>query len=395
MPDKSTHILGSHNLLLPTWQSTSYDDYDDGYYQKGRKMTNRIIDNGDGTFTDRATNLMWVQNVNKMAPTFLNLPKNQWIKELPYYEGTIGVIVSFEVNNPGTGYQPYDEVRIKQGENESCWLLRLSTGEWIFYDEFDTGSGYTTANNVPCVGGSGTGLTVNIIATPLYYTKGDVLSNYVPVRTPITGVNLSRSNQSFPFTANKSVFEPNDIGRLFGIIGAGGYTITGVITKVISNTQAFIATYGPTNSFNNITFAPSSFFICAESYQAEYTSFPSELAAHADKWVETKFKPFSIQFANAQFSLMTALEIINNLNYAGYNDWRLPNIMELYSVLSIENIYDIIGDLEEYGSNGYLSSTSARGASFLCLKCIPSRGIIVNTEKIYGLAGVIPVRGGH
>lgn len=48
------------NLIFKTGQTTSYADYDDGYYEKGRKYPGtRFIDVGDGTVFDNATGLYW------------------------------------------------------------------------------------------------------------------------------------------------------------------------------------------------------------------------------------------------------------------------------------------------------------------------------------------------
>jgi hypothetical protein len=44
-----------------TGQTTSYADYDDGYYEKGLPASgDRFTNNGDGTITDNATGLEWV-----------------------------------------------------------------------------------------------------------------------------------------------------------------------------------------------------------------------------------------------------------------------------------------------------------------------------------------------
>ena len=48
-----------------TGQTTSYADYDDGYYGKGVAWPNpRFTDNGDGTVTDNLTGLIWLKNAN-------------------------------------------------------------------------------------------------------------------------------------------------------------------------------------------------------------------------------------------------------------------------------------------------------------------------------------------
>lgn len=46
-----------------TGATVSQSQYDDGYYEKGYpKSGARFTDNGDGTITDNATGLMWVQD---------------------------------------------------------------------------------------------------------------------------------------------------------------------------------------------------------------------------------------------------------------------------------------------------------------------------------------------
>jgi len=46
-------------------QTISYEDYDDGYYQKGVAWPNpRFTDNEDGTVTDNLTGLIWLKDAN-------------------------------------------------------------------------------------------------------------------------------------------------------------------------------------------------------------------------------------------------------------------------------------------------------------------------------------------
>jgi len=57
--------------LPKTGQTTSYQDGDDGDYEKGYPLTPpRFTDNGDGTITDNATGLMWIKDpiANPGAP---------------------------------------------------------------------------------------------------------------------------------------------------------------------------------------------------------------------------------------------------------------------------------------------------------------------------------------
>ncbi len=65
--------------LLRTGQTTSYADYDDGYWQYGTPNVLRFRDNQDGTVDDFQSGLMWVQAPHLMvtgAPV-VGLTKNQ------------------------------------------------------------------------------------------------------------------------------------------------------------------------------------------------------------------------------------------------------------------------------------------------------------------------------
>jgi len=55
---------GGTSQLPKTDQTTSYADYDDGWYEAGNPVSPRFTDNGDGTITDNATSLMWAKDGN-------------------------------------------------------------------------------------------------------------------------------------------------------------------------------------------------------------------------------------------------------------------------------------------------------------------------------------------
>ena len=82
----------TRKILLPkTGQTTSYVDYDDGYYQKGSPISPRLVDNGDGTISDRVTNLMWVKQpeliipgVSIRADNQIQVAKSTWTTETEY-----------------------------------------------------------------------------------------------------------------------------------------------------------------------------------------------------------------------------------------------------------------------------------------------------------------------
>jgi len=93
MADIST--ISSKSLLPKTGQTTSYADYDDGYFEKGSPISPRFVDNGDGTISDRVTGLMWPKDVPHMivgaagvnaANTWTNY-SGQWLVDTGYFAG--------------------------------------------------------------------------------------------------------------------------------------------------------------------------------------------------------------------------------------------------------------------------------------------------------------------
>lgn len=74
----SEHQLSIPQKTLKTGVTTGYVTGDDATYKKGIKANPRWVDNGDGTISDRATGLTWIQDVGKMAVgTPGRLTKNQ------------------------------------------------------------------------------------------------------------------------------------------------------------------------------------------------------------------------------------------------------------------------------------------------------------------------------
>lgn len=90
--DVTTFIFGVIQTLPKTGQTTSYQDYDDGYYEKGSASTPRFVDNGDGTISDRITGLMWVKQPELIIPgatgvhssNQIQAAKGDWATETSY-----------------------------------------------------------------------------------------------------------------------------------------------------------------------------------------------------------------------------------------------------------------------------------------------------------------------
>lgn len=89
-------IVPRKTLALPkTGQTTSYQDYDDGYYEYGQNSPAvRYVDNTNGTITDQHTGLMWAQEPQRIIPGATGIQaqnqiqdanaKSDWANETSY-----------------------------------------------------------------------------------------------------------------------------------------------------------------------------------------------------------------------------------------------------------------------------------------------------------------------
>jgi hypothetical protein len=83
-------------FLPKTDQITSYADYDDGYYEAGSPIVPRFVDNGDGTITDRVTNLQWIKQPELIIPgasvradNQIQVARGDWVTEGGYSVGDL------------------------------------------------------------------------------------------------------------------------------------------------------------------------------------------------------------------------------------------------------------------------------------------------------------------
>ena len=112
-----TSIYAGKDYGLPkTGQTASYYEGDDGYYKKGAPASGpRFTDNKDGTITDNATGLMWVQSGYADANTFPFTPytaNGLWRK----YTWQNAVFYCNQLNDkthfPPNGYLGYSDWRL-------------------------------------------------------------------------------------------------------------------------------------------------------------------------------------------------------------------------------------------------------------------------------------------
>jgi hypothetical protein len=139
--------------LPKTGQTTSYANYDDGWYKMGNPVSPRFTNNGNGTVTDNATGLMWLENPSSLFVT--------WSKTLGAAIGECeqfsraghtdwrlpNINELFSIINRGREYPacyydlytdrfsyPYWTSTSVYGINNSFWTISFTRGE-VSYDQ--------------------------------------------------------------------------------------------------------------------------------------------------------------------------------------------------------------------------------------------------------------------
>ena len=148
---------------------------------------------------------------------------------------TNGVITGVSINNPGAGYSPGTTVTINSVIGRA---LSISA-------TYPTGSGYTTATNVAVVGGTGTGLRVNIVANSVGSVSSISLtspgtSSYVSGPTTTTNIIGSGTGLNITIIADAGTGQVQQITNINN--GGSGYALydTVYITGGTGDATAFI-----------------------------------------------------------------------------------------------------------------------------------------------------------
>ncbi len=256
---------------------TSYAVGDDGYFQAGNPrggaaQATRFIDNGNGTISDRATGLQWVKQPELIIP------------------GATGV---YSTNQ-----------------------IQVAHGNWA------TSHAYALAELV--ADGDGSQSPALTIATISNATLGEA--------TVSAGHNLSSGQRIIitGCTGSASWIAMNGTARTVTVTGATTFTF-GV------NTTA----YGAYDA-NSGTAKQVKYYVCSTAHTSG--TFADDIAAA--KWRQTVWTasaadlltPATMVWPNAEgYALGSKWDGVNplgavGLTYAGFADWRLPNIMELYGI---------------------------------------------------------------
>ena len=293
-----TSVIYTVTVTLPagclpkTGQTASYATGDDGNLQKGVAWPGlRFTDHSDQTITDNLTGLMWTQNGNAPGPAgCTNGVAKTW-------QGALDHVACLNANN----YLGYDDWRLPNRKeikslvhygqtNTATWLNDFSQGfnnvadnladSW--YWTSTTCAAYDPAFTSAWIVNMSSGQVFNILKATTYF--------YVwPVRTGQSGV------VALPKTGQTASYATGDDGDLE--IGA-----------------AWPATRFTDNSDETITDNVSG-LIWTQDGNAPGPAGCSPGVAK-----------------NTQDAL-DYIACLNTNNYLGYDDWRLPNVNELESLV--------------------------------------------------------------
>jgi len=132
-------LVGERAPVPKTGQTTSYADYDDGYYEKGVAWPDpRFTDNSDGTVTDNLTGLIWLKNADCFGTKTWYDSENE----------TYPALEAANTLNSG-------ECSLSDGSSEGDWRLPnvlelLSLIDWEEYDPaLPDGHPFTSIHSTP------------------------------------------------------------------------------------------------------------------------------------------------------------------------------------------------------------------------------------------------------
>lgn len=291
-------------IALPkTGQTTSYAEHDDGYYEKGSLTSPRFVDNGDGTITDRVTNLMWMKQP--------------------------------ELIIPGTSVRADNKIQVAKGNWN--WNTAYSVGDLAFSSEF--------------------------VELPEYNdTYGEIICVY------------AHTSMARPDWQNSHLYAVNDYAY---------DTVDGQLYKC--NTGHTSAT-APTTFAEDRAGGASGYWDAYGGAGAEGGA-KADFVAHPTYWRGTPFKNNADDLTTPRTLVWTyainKMVAVNN-GFAGYTDWRLPNVEELISIENYENSNPSI-DISFFPNTQYSyywSSTTPAGYSSIAYACEFSGGLMSSSEKI-------------
>jgi len=140
--DKTLKQYGKTKISPKTGQTTSYVDYDDGYYETGSPASPRFVDNGDGTISDRVTGLMWVKQPELIIPGTSVIASNQIQVAHGDWETSHAYDIGDLVSSDGSDAAPYYVCIV--AHTSGTFATDLAAGKWILTIWTATAAGLTT-----------------------------------------------------------------------------------------------------------------------------------------------------------------------------------------------------------------------------------------------------------
>jgi hypothetical protein len=276
---KGQYLFGPSSILPPTGQTTSVHDGDDGDLQVGRTITPRMQHNLDGTVTDHATGLMWVWKPHRLFPGSHPTQSNQ--------TQTARGLWAFS-----TAYQVGDVVGIGTPFS-TAWMGSGTAGSYYTY------------------GGATWLCLTNTTDTPGTSAAWEFHSPYF-------------AGPYVCITAHTSAAPP---------AAWAAYTAYSVGAVVDGGGGSYWQCTTAHTSTDTMQYEYWTFCMNAEAESAGWTT-------DSAKWVD------AFPFVQDASSLTTtgvipwtaALDAIDTLNtgegYAGYADWRMPNLLEMLTLVN-------------------------------------------------------------
>ena len=236
-------------------------------------------------------------------------------------------------------------------------------------------------------------------------------------RVPVTGQTTSYTTYDDGYYQTGSVSAPRFVNN-------GNGTITDKVTglmwiqdpaKIIPGTsviasnqvQALRGNWAVSTSYAigdiiNDAVGSTGRYVCAVAHTSGTTTLAADISTHSTYWRLTAWaaNATASTYNQSPFTWANAISAITTLNgqgYAGYTDWRLPNIQELFTITNLANsspttwttFFTNITDSGPYWSSSTSNSTTTSAKTLDFAGCYVS-----NTAKTTATLYVMIVRGG-